>query len=106
MGQRTPLYDLHVALGAKLVDFGGWNMPLHYGSQIEEHNVVRADAGMFDVSHLTIVDVAGADSAAWLRRLLANNIDRLQHRFNYSTAIIQNGNDGSTARYGTSHGTQ
>ncbi|EXI79971.1 MAG: Aminomethyltransferase [Candidatus Accumulibacter appositus] len=61
-----------------MVDFGGWEMPLHYGSQIEEHHAVRRGAGMFDVSHMCAVDVDGADSAAFLRRLLANNIDKLQ----------------------------
>lgn len=78
MGQRTPLYDLHVALGAKLVDFGGWDMPLHYGSQVEEHHQVRQDCGVFDVSHMTIVDVAGAEAQAFLRRLLANDVARLE----------------------------
>lgn len=53
MGLRTPLYELHVALGAKMVDFGGWDMPLHYGSQVEEHHQVRRDCGVFDVSHMT-----------------------------------------------------
>lgn len=77
MGQRTPLYDLHVALGAKIVDFGGWDMPLHYGSQVEEHHQVRQDCGVFDVSHMTVVDVAGSQAADWLRYLLANDVERL-----------------------------
>ncbi|MCQ4348815.1 glycine cleavage system aminomethyltransferase GcvT [Pseudomonas stutzeri] len=77
MGQRTPLHDLHVALGAKMVDFGGWDMPLHYGSQVEEHHQVRSDCGVFDVSHMTVVDVAGGDAEAYLRRLLANDVARL-----------------------------
>ena len=77
MGQRTPLYDQHLALGAKMVDFGGWDMPLHYGSQVEEHHQVRRDCGVFDVSHMTIVDVAGADAKAYLQRLLANDVGRL-----------------------------
>ena len=59
MGKRTPLYDMHVSHGAKMVDFGGWDMPINYGSQIEEHHIVRNDAGMFDVSHMTIVDLTG-----------------------------------------------
>lgn len=74
MGQKTPLYDRHVAAGAKIVDFAGWDMPLHYGSQLEEHNQVRADAGIFDVSHMTVVDVSGADAETWLRYLLANDV--------------------------------
>ncbi|WP_263143887.1 glycine cleavage system aminomethyltransferase GcvT [Pseudomonas sp. RIT-PI-AD] len=78
MGQRTPLYDLHVALGAKMVDFGGWDMPLHYGSQVEEHHQVRRDCGVFDVSHMTLVDVAGAQAEAFLRYLLANDVARLE----------------------------
>jgi len=77
MGNRTPLYDTHVASGAKIVDFGGWDMPLNYGSQIEEHHGVRRDAGMFDVSHMCPVDVTGADARAFLRYLVANNVDRL-----------------------------
>ncbi|UVJ44235.1 glycine cleavage system aminomethyltransferase GcvT [Pseudomonas sp. LS1212] len=78
MGQRTPLYDLHLALGAKMVDFGGWDMPLHYGSQVEEHHQVRRDCGVFDVSHMTVIDVTGSQAKAWLRHLLANDVDRLQ----------------------------
>lgn len=63
-----------------MVDFGGWDMPLHYGSQIEEHHAVRKDAGMFDVSHMTIVDIAGERVGDFLRMLLANNIDRLKSK--------------------------
>jgi aminomethyltransferase len=77
MGKRTPLYDMHVASGAKIVDFGGWDMPVAYGSQIEEHHAVRRDAGMFDVSHMCPVDVTGADTRAFLRQLVANNVDKL-----------------------------
>ena len=77
MGKRTPLYDTHVASGAKIVDFGGWDMPVAYGSQIEEHHAVRRDAGMFDVSHMCPVDVEGADARAFLKRLVANNVDKL-----------------------------
>src|SRR5690606_2351911 len=77
MGQRTALYDLHLALGAKTVDFGGWDMPLHYGSQVEEHHQVRSDCGVFDVSHMTVIDVDGRDASAWLQRLLANDVARL-----------------------------
>jgi aminomethyltransferase len=78
MGEKTPLHSEHERLGARIVDFGGWDMPLHYGSQVEEHHAVRAEAGMFDVSHMTVVDVTGADAGAWLRRLLANDVERLQ----------------------------
>jgi aminomethyltransferase len=79
MGQRTPLFELHRALGAKLVDFSGWDMPLHYGSQVEEHHQVRRDCGVFDVSHMTVIDVTGPQAKAWLRRLLANDVERLHH---------------------------
>lgn len=77
MGYKTPLYKAHLAAGAKIVDFGGWDMPIHYGSQIEEHHVVRTAAGMFDVSHMTVVDLEGADSQAYLQHLLANDVARL-----------------------------
>ncbi|WP_049722633.1 glycine cleavage system aminomethyltransferase GcvT [Gilvimarinus polysaccharolyticus] len=77
MGHKTALYDLHKAAGGKLVDFGGWDMPINYGSQIEEHHQVRHHAGLFDVSHMTVVDVAGADARAYLRKLLANDVARL-----------------------------
>ncbi|CBL43708.1 Glycine cleavage system T protein [gamma proteobacterium HdN1] len=77
MGHKTPLYSAHLASHAKIVDFGGWDMPIHYGSQIEEHNAVRTSVGMFDVSHMTIVDVTGADAKRWLQKLLANDVERL-----------------------------
>ncbi|MET1256140.1 glycine cleavage system aminomethyltransferase GcvT [Aliikangiella maris] len=77
MGKQTPFYDCHIQSGAKIVDFGGWDMPLHYGSQVDEHHAVRQDAGMFDVSHMTIVDVCGDDAKAYLRRLLANDVAKL-----------------------------
>ena len=78
MGMRTPLYQAHVDAGAKIVDFGGWDMPLHYGSQIEEHHTVRQAAGMFDVSHMTVVDVVGADAVRYLQKLLANDVAKLK----------------------------
>ncbi len=77
MLNRTPLYETHAAAGAKLVDFGGWEMPLSYRSQIEEHHAVRRDAGMFDVSHMRAVDLEGKDVRAFLRRAIANNVDKL-----------------------------
>lgn len=77
MANKTPLYDEHLACKAKMVDFHGWMMPLHYGSQINEHNDVRTDAGMFDVSHMTIVDFHGEGCRSFLRYLLANDIDKL-----------------------------
>ncbi len=77
MGNRTALYELHLAAGGKMVDFGGWDMPIHYGSQIEEHHQVRRAAGLFDVSHMTVVDVSGVDARTWLRHLLAADVARL-----------------------------
>ncbi|MBV1888750.1 MAG: glycine cleavage system aminomethyltransferase GcvT [Proteobacteria bacterium] len=77
MGSKTVLYAKHLAAGGKIVDFGGWDMPLHYGSQIEEHNQVRSSAGMFDVSHMTIVDIEGDQAKPYLQRLLANDVNRL-----------------------------
>jgi aminomethyltransferase len=77
MPQKTPLYERHRELGARLVDFGGWDMPLQYGSQIEEHHAVRRDAGMFDVSHMRVVDVSGPRAGSFLDRLLANDVGRL-----------------------------
>jgi aminomethyltransferase len=79
MISKTPLYESHVASGAKMVDFHGWNMPLHYGSQIEEHLTVRETAGMFDVSHMTVIDILGAGGRQFLRKLLTNDVDHLMH---------------------------
>jgi aminomethyltransferase len=78
MGHRTPLYETHLKHGAKIVDFGGWDMPLHYGSQIEEHHQVRKDAGMFDVSHMTVSDLKGERAGDFLRLLLANDVAKLK----------------------------
>lgn len=93
MGQRTPLYDLHLALGAKMVDFGGWDMPLHYGSQVEEHHQVRRDCGVFDVSHMTVIDVSGPQAKEWLQHLLANDVERLHDcgRALYSAMLNEQG---------------
>jgi aminomethyltransferase len=93
MGLKTPLYDSHVQLGAKIVDFGGWDMPLHYGSQIEEHHAVRKDAGMFDVSHMCIVDLTGGRVREFLRFLLANDVGRLKStgKALYSCMLLPNG---------------
>ncbi len=76
--QATPLNATHRAAGARMVDFGGWDMPVNYGSQIEEHHAVRSDCGMFDVSHMCVIDLRGANVRAFLRGLLANNVDKLQ----------------------------
>ncbi|MGD9841346.1 MAG: glycine cleavage system aminomethyltransferase GcvT [Steroidobacteraceae bacterium] len=78
MGLRTPLHDTHVAAGARMVDFGGWDMPVNYGSQIDEHHAVRRDAGMFDVSHMCVLDLTGVRVREFLRYLLANDVAKLK----------------------------
>ena len=77
MGRRTPLYELHVELGARMVDFGGWDMPVNYGSQIEEHHAVRRDAGIFDVSHMCVIDARGGRVREFFSKLLANDVAKL-----------------------------
>lgn len=93
MGLKTALYDTHVQQGAKIVDFGGWEMPLHYGSQIEEHHAVRRDAGMFDVSHMGVVDLKGDRVREFLRSLLANDVGRLKNpgKALYSCMLLPSG---------------
>jgi aminomethyltransferase len=93
MTQKTVLNDAHRRLGARMVDFGGWDMPLHYGSQIEEHHAVRRNCGMFDVSHMCAVDVAGPDAGALLLRLIANNVGKLKQpgRALYSVMLNDSG---------------
>lgn len=93
MGKQTALYASHLEAKGKIVDFGGWDMPIHYGSQIKEHNAVREAAGMFDVSHMTIVDVRGPDAKAFLQSLLANDVDKLKEtgKALYSGMLNNNG---------------
>lgn len=76
---QTPLYSSHLRSNARMVNFHGWELPLHYGSQLEEHHAVRQDVGMFDISHMTVVDVLGAGGRQFLRKLLTNDIDQLEH---------------------------
>ena len=89
MTQQPVLNALHRSLNAKMVDFGGWDMPLHYGSQLEEHHAVRRDSGVFDVSHMCAVDVTGQDAKNFLLRLLANSVDKLKEpgKALYSTML-------------------
>lgn len=75
--RHTPLYQAHVDSGAKMVEFAGWSMPINYGSQIKEHEQVRTNAGMFDVSHMCVVDITGKDAQAWLRHILCNDVTKL-----------------------------
>jgi aminomethyltransferase len=91
--KQTPLNELHRAMGAKMVDFGGWDMPVNYGSQIDEHHQVRNDCGMFDVSHMRVVDIKGKGVRDFLRYLLANNVDKLTTpgKALYSCMLLENG---------------
>lgn len=93
MLKQTPLNPQHRAAGARMVDFGGWDMPVHYGSQIEEHHAVRRDAGMFDVSHMRVVDLEGMGARDFLRWALANNVDKLMEpgRALYSCLLREDG---------------
>ncbi|KFN43523.1 glycine cleavage system aminomethyltransferase GcvT [Arenimonas oryziterrae] len=93
MTQKTIYNETHRALGAKMVDFGGWDMPIHYGSQIEEHHQVRRDAGMFDVSHMTVLDMHGANVRAFLEKLVANSVTKLTKpgKALYSCMLDENG---------------
>ncbi|MGA7749262.1 MAG: glycine cleavage system aminomethyltransferase GcvT [Gallionella sp.] len=91
--KQTPLNAAHRAMGAKMVDFGGWDMPVNYGSQIDEHHQVRNDCGMFDVSHMRVVDMKGTGVRSFLRYLLANNVDKLIQpgKALYSCMLLENG---------------
>jgi len=91
--KQTPLNAAHRAMGAKMVDFGGWDMPVNYGSQIDEHHQVRNDCGMFDVSHMRVVDMKGSGVRDFLRYLLANNVDKLTlpGKALYSCLLLDNG---------------
>jgi aminomethyltransferase len=93
MTKQTVYNATHRAHGAKMVDFGGWDMPIHYGSQIEEHHQVRRDAGMFDVSHMTVLDMHGARVREFLRKLVANSVDKLQKKGKalYAAMLDDNG---------------
>ena len=90
MDKKTVLNETHREMGARMVPFGGWDMPVNYGSQIDEHHAVRRDAGMFDVCHMTVVDIRGSGARPFLRYLLANNVDKLKSEGNalYSLSLI------------------
>ena len=79
MTQKTALFEEHLQAGARMVEFAGWEMPLHYGSQVAEHHAVRRAAGMFDVSHMAVVDLSGSQTTHFLRRLLTNDVALLPH---------------------------
>jgi aminomethyltransferase len=90
--KQTVLNEAHRKAGAKMVDFGGWDMPINYGSQIEEHHAVRQNVGMFDVSHMTVIDIQGPEATAFLYQLLANDITKLNtNQALYSTMLNHEG---------------
>lgn len=94
MTKKTPLHQAHLDAGAKMVDFSGWSMPINYGSQVEEHHAVRQDAGIFDVSHMTVVDILGPGARDYLRHLLANDVDKLKSRGKALYTCMLNHNGG------------
>ena len=75
--RQTPLHDRHVALGARMVPFAGWEMPVQYEGVIQEHKAVRTDAGVFYVSHMRELEVEGPTARDLLQRLLSNDVDKL-----------------------------
>ena len=88
MPEKTPLYTEHMAQKATMVDFYGWSMPLHYGSQVQEHHAVRQNVGLFDVSHMHVIDVQDDQAITWLRHLLANDVAKLvDHQAQYSLML-------------------
>jgi len=90
--KKTILNEAHRKAGAKMVDFGGWEMPINYGSQIDEHHAVRRDVGMFDVSHMTVIDIEGPEATDFLLHLLANDINQLNiNQAMYSTMLNTEG---------------
>ena len=93
MTKQTPLHPLHLESSAKMVDFHGWQMPIHYGSQIKEHEAVRSDCGIFDVSHMTILDLKGDRTKEFLMKLLANDVQKLKNNYDclYSAMLNEEG---------------
>ncbi len=90
--RQTPLYSEHLKLGAQMVPFGGWTMPLHYGSQLKEHEAIRSHVGMFDVSHMAIADIHGTQAKDFLRFVLANDVAKLDNnRALYGCMLNQRG---------------
>ena len=93
MNKQTSLYQNHIEANAKMVDFHGWSMPINYGSQINEHNCVRENCGIFDVSHMTILDFEGEDVEQFVRTLIANDVKKLSETYEglYSAMLNDNG---------------
>lgn len=90
--KKTPLFDTHERLGGKIIDFGGWALPVQYSSIIEEHNAVRECVGLFDVSHMGEIDVTGADSFRYLQHMVTNDITTMKPgRCRYTPVCYENG---------------
>jgi aminomethyltransferase len=94
MSNKTVLFEKHVEYKGKIVDFAGWQMPVNYGSQMDEHHQVRKDAGMFDVSHMVIIDLHSGDIRGFLQKLLANDVARLSERGKALYSCMLNANGG------------
>src|SRR5690348_2228223 len=91
--KRTPLYEQHKALGARLVEFSGWEMPVQYNSILDEHQAVRTHVGLFDVSHMGEFKVEGQDALAFLQYLVPNDVSRLAiHQALYTQLCLPNSN--------------
>ncbi|MDP4125889.1 MAG: glycine cleavage system aminomethyltransferase GcvT [Bacillota bacterium] len=105
--KRTPLYEEHLGAKAKLIDFGGWEMPVQYAGVIDEHHAVRTKAGLFDVSHMGEIDVNGKEALAFLQMLITNDVSNLvDGRILYSPMCYPNGgivDDLLVYRYGPEH---
>ncbi len=86
--KQTPLYEEHIKLGAKMIGFGGWNMPVFYSSILEEHQAVRQHVGIFDISHMGQIRVSGPSAEPWLNTLLTNNLKRLPMRDGQYTLLL------------------
>src|SRR5262244_1643102 len=90
--KRTPLYALHRELGAKLIDFGGWEMPVQYAGILEEHRAVRERVGLFDVSHMGELELRGEGALLALQKLTCNDVARLTDgRIHYSAMLTERG---------------
>jgi len=90
---KTPLYETHKALGARLVEFGGWLMPVQYGTIVDEHNAVRRQVGLFDISHMGRITFDGPDVLAWLEHVTTNHVAKL-HPDQIQYSLMANGGGG------------
>src|SRR5947209_20167831 len=90
--KRTPLFEVHSSCNAKMVDFGGWNMPVQYSSILEEHNAVRNAVGMFDVSHMGEIEIHGRQAAQLVDYVSTNNVGKLKPgQAHYSALLYEHG---------------